>query len=146
MGPAAGAGGAAPQPVHDRDPKPLFRHGKGDDAVEAEAVQAVERREQVGGGLAEVAPARKHFDGGKELRAFGRGEREQSDPLSRSGRRLRGERLEDRMVLSTAPVPVQESLAEYMAHDHQMGPVAPADVAVPSDADLQQLAALYTIP
>jgi hypothetical protein len=51
-------------------------------------------------------------------------------------RRLFGEQLEKRMVLSTAPVPLEDqgqSLEEYLAQDHQMGPIVPAEVA-PSPA------------
>jgi hypothetical protein len=60
-------------------------------------------------------------------------------------RRLCGERLEDRMVLSTAPVPVEapqaESLAKYMAEEHSMGPALPAEVAPAPVPEMQQLAA-----
>lgn len=64
-------------------------------------------------------------------------------------RRLRGERLEDRMVLSTAPVPVEapqgQTLAEYMAQEHPMGPAIPADAPAPAAApDMQQVAALLS--
>src|SRR5262245_34963044 len=49
-------------------------------------------------------------------------------------RRLRGEQLEGRFVLSTAPIAVEptegETLAEYLAHDHEMGPAAPAETPV----------------
>lgn len=64
-------------------------------------------------------------------------------------RRLRGERLEDRTVLSTAPVPVEapdaQSLEAYLAQQHPMGPVLPAEVAAepaPTPApDIEQMAA-----
>src|SRR4051812_8875723 len=48
-------------------------------------------------------------------------------------RRLRGECLEDRMVLSTAALPVDtaqgQSLADYLAQAHSMGPALPAEPA-----------------
>ncbi len=52
-------------------------------------------------------------------------------------RRLRGEILENRMVLSTAPIDAShgESLADYLAEQHPMGPTAPADVAQDSISD-----------
>jgi hypothetical protein len=63
--------------------------------------------------------------------------------LPRMTRRLRGERLENRTVLSVAPVPVEEtegeSLAEYIAQERQMGPSAPAELAAPAEQDSQDL-------
>ena len=56
------------------------------------------------------------------------------------------------MVLSTAPVPVEstqgQSLANYLAHEHSMGPALPAEVApAPAAApDVQQLAATLSQP
>src|SRR6185369_4392897 len=51
-------------------------------------------------------------------------------------RKLHAELLENRMVLSTAPLADIEgpSLADYLAQEHAMGPVAPAEIAV-ADAD-----------
>ena len=75
-------------------------------------------------------------------------------------RHLRGERLENRLVLSAAPVeaPQGQSLADYLAHEHSMGPTlpiaivsaaaaegavaaAPAPATPPTGPDLKQLAA-----
>src|SRR5262245_42414265 len=63
-------------------------------------------------------------------------------------RSLRGEQLENRMVLSTAPVPVEapqgETLAEYMAQEHAMGPALPAEAAPAAARDPQQVAAMLS--
>jgi hypothetical protein len=81
--------------------------------------------------------------------------RDRVAPPPSAMRRLRGERLEDRMVLSTAPVPVDvsqgQSLEGYLTQDHPMGPTLPAEVASATapeaatasapEADLQRLAA-----
>jgi len=60
-------------------------------------------------------------------------------------RRLRGECLEDRMVLSTAALPVDtaqgQSLADYLAQAHSMGPALPAEPAAAPASDVQQLSA-----
>jgi hypothetical protein len=53
--------------------------------------------------------------------------------LTRPIRRLAGERLERRMVLSTAPLAEESgdglSLAEYVEQEHPMGPIAPASAS-----------------
>src|SRR5690349_16530105 len=53
-----------------------------------------------------------------------------------SRRRLMAESLESRMVLSVAPVDeaIGPSLAEYLAQEHEMGPVAPTAEIAASDA------------
>src|SRR5262249_35058762 len=50
-------------------------------------------------------------------------------------RRLGAELLENRMVLSTAPLAdaAGQSLADYLADEHEMGPVAPAEIAAADD-------------
>src|SRR5260221_11901682 len=61
-------------------------------------------------------------------------------------RRLHGERLENRTVLSVAPLPVEpqhsESLVEYLDRNHQMGPTAPSGLAAPVDQAAHNLAVL----
>jgi hypothetical protein len=65
---------------------------------------------------------------------------------TRTTRRLVAERLEGRSVLSVAPLPVESSdedgsLAQYLAQEQEMGPLAPAELAAPADAPLEDLAA-----
>lgn len=57
------------------------------------------------------------------------------------------ESLENRMVLSVAPVDesVGPSLAEYLAEDHEMGPMAPAEVAASDASTFDDTAALNSI-
>jgi hypothetical protein len=71
---------------------------------------------------------------------------ERGTPPAPALRRLRGERLEERMVLSTAPLaadaPQSQSLADYLAQQHSMGPALPsAEVAPAPAAGMDQLAA-----
>ena len=52
-------------------------------------------------------------------------------------RRLMAESLESRMVLSVAPIDdsADASLADYLAVEHEMGPIVPAEFAA-SDLDI----------
>lgn len=59
------------EPVHQCPAQPVRRKGLCDNAVEAEAVEAVHGGEQAGGGLMEIALCGKHFNGG-ELACVGR--------------------------------------------------------------------------
>jgi hypothetical protein len=59
-------------------------------------------------------------------------------------RRLQAERLENRTVLSTAPLPVTappgETLAQYLAQAHPMGPIAPSQAMSADGAPIDALA------
>lgn len=65
-------------------------------------------------------------------------------------RRLVGERLERRTVLSVAPVELEAvagpSLAEYLAQDHEMGPIAPVIAAMAVDGMNESLMAATLDP
>jgi hypothetical protein len=64
----------------------------------------------------------------------------------RATRRLAPELLEDRNLMSVAPLAglADLSLADYLTQDHQMGPIAPAEVAGGID-DLTSVAASYPL-
>src|SRR6478736_1942694 len=65
----------------------------------------------------------------------------------RSVRHLAGEALENRKVMSVAPFAdvAEPSLAEYLAQAHQMGPIAPAEVAAENVDALASAGALPSI-